>query len=83
MIPERIAMALGEFERLSDAVTHRMASGDLFPSLSYLTSLSPVVGVLRDFCVSRVVHQESDGHPALGGDMSDPRPESLHPGLYL
>ena len=82
-IPDRIAMALVEFERLALAVTGRMASGDLFPGLSYLTSLTPVIGVLRDFCVSRVVHQDDDGVSESSRGMSDRKPEPLHPGIYL
>jgi hypothetical protein len=81
-IPERISMAVGELQRLATDVVGHLSNGDLFPGLSTLTGLTPVIGLLRDYCVSRVVYQQeenSDEHITT----SDPKSGDVNPGIYL
>jgi len=70
---------LQEFQRLSAEAAAFLSIGELFPALSSLTALGPVVGLLRDHCVEIVVPREQDssqGKLAVGVATESP-------GLYL
>lgn len=77
-VPQKVVLALAEFERLAEEAASFLAQGELFPGLSSLTGLAPVVGVLRDYCIARVVHQE-DETPSSPPAKSAP----IHHGMYL
>lgn len=77
-VPDKVALALAEFERLAVEAASFLAQGELFPGLSSLTGLAPVVGVLRDYCIARVVHQEDETPPGpIAKSVSMPH------GMYL
>jgi hypothetical protein len=81
-VPDRISMAVSELRRLATEAVDYFSNGELFPGLSTLTGLTPVIGLLRDYCVSRVVHQQEEGSDEHI-TTSDPKSGNVHPGIYL
>lgn len=81
-MPDRIIMAVSELRRLAIEAVDHFSNGELFPGLSTLTGLTPVIGLLRDYCVSRVVYQQDDGSEEHITTL-DPKSGNVHPGIYL
>lgn len=81
-IPDRISMAVGELRRLATEAVGHFANGDLFPGLSTLTGLTPVIGLLRDYCVSQVVYQQEEDADDHNIKISS-KSGNVHPGIYL
>lgn len=77
-VPDKVALAIAEFERLAVEAALFLAQGKLFPGLSSLTGLAPVVGILRDYCIAQVVQQEDETPPSTTAQ-SAPMPH----GIYL
>jgi len=78
-LPPKFCGVLQEFQRLSADAAAFLSIGDLFPALSSLTALGPVVGILQAHCVENVVPREQDsnqGNTAIGIEFENP-------GLYL
>lgn len=80
-VPDRISMAVIELRRLASEAVDQFSKGELFPGLSALTGLTPLIGLLRDFCVSRVVYQQNDSDDSTTS--GNPEPDSVHHGIYL
>jgi hypothetical protein len=80
-LPARVQMAVEEFQRLSDSVSGLLSDLLLFPALSSMTALVPVMGILRDYCASQVVYTEESGQAHAGLRGLDDVPAT--PGLYL
>lgn len=60
-MPEAIAPVLLEMSRLADEASVLIANGRLFPGLSTLAGLSPIIGMLTEFCAARVVPEIETG----------------------
>jgi hypothetical protein len=81
VLPHRVALALTEFCRLAEEASNYLSRGSLFPGLSSLTGLKPVLGTLIDFCVARVVPTEDSDEPEKA--FQNKPPVGFHPGIYL
>jgi len=80
-LPLRVSLALDEFCRLANEASNYLSEGNLFPGLSSLTGLTPVLGALKDYCISKVVPTEEDDGPRNPPEREAPSP--AHLGIYL
>ena len=82
-VPDNLIPVLVEFTRLADEATALIANGRLFPGLSTLAGITPVVGFLTDFCASRVIPDIRTGSlPVDSQAMIGSEPVGPH-GVYL
>lgn len=76
-VPPHLEGVVFEFMRLTDEAADHLVHGRLFPCLSTITGLLPVVGFIRDFCVAEVI-------PNLNAFEADlPQDDLAGAGLYL
>jgi len=62
ILPPDVIRVVHEFARLASEAYGHLSEGRLFPCLSTLTGLTPVLGYIRDFCMAEVLPSLAD-HP--------------------
>lgn len=55
VLPPDVLRVVHEFARLASEACSHLSNGRLFPCLSTLTGLTPVLGYIRDYCISEVL----------------------------
>ena len=80
-LPHRVSLALIEFCRLAEEATNYLSKGNLFPGLSSLTGLTPVLGTLKDYCIARVVPNDDTDETEKA--LPNKALAASHPGIYL
>lgn len=82
-VPDNLIPVLAEFTRLADEASALIANNRLFPGLSTLAGISPIVAMLTDFCASRVIPDIDTGSLRISQRTSDLFDQPCSPGTYL
>ena len=61
-VPDNLFPVLAELKRLADEAATAIANGLIFPGLSTLAGINPLVGMLTEFCAARVVPDIETGN---------------------
>lgn len=81
--PEAIVPVLLEMSRLADEASVLIANGRLFPGLSTLAGLSPIIGMLTEFCAARVVPEIETGSVRIDPRIQLPGRTEISTGAYI
>ena len=79
-VPDNLIPVLVEFTRLADEASALIANNRLFPGLSTLAGISPIVAMLTDFCASPDM---DTGSPRISQRTSDLSDQPCSTGAYL
>jgi len=60
VLPPDVLRVVHEFARLASEAYGHLSQGRLFPCLSTLTGLTPVLGYIRDYCMAEVLPSPTD-----------------------